>query len=260
MRESVVFLLSGVIFVLFPLAYGFQYGYESYTRYGPVPAWIWSSPLLLVALIAFLGWGIILLQVIRHAHRAVEVHKYGLHLDGYRHVLFVLPRTIDIYWGQITGISSRSARVNKISHRGVQSRVNHSFTIFLNQRKPIHISEADGSFASRKNLVELISRLKAGLYPRLLPVLQANLTSGSELSFGPLTLQKGHLLIRPSGLAFSLQKLPWDRIKLITILSGFLVVKLDGSGGNLIQYRFPASNIPNLELLLQLIDGMTNAE
>ena len=96
--------------------------------------------------------------------------------------------------------------------------------------------------AGLENTPELISQLKACLYPRLMPGFEANLQAGKSLYFGPLA-------ISPRGLACGSQRWPWVEVEYFDIQNGCLEVK----AGSRRALHFSAGQIPNLELLLQLV-------
>jgi hypothetical protein len=102
-----------------------------------------------------------------------------------------------------------------------------------------------------ENLPELITRLKAHLYPRLYPALQAGFLAGRAVAFGPVSVQAQGLRMRPHNQAIT----PWSEIRRVTVRSGELMVELKHlQKGNSLA-RIPVAKIPNLELLLKLIEA-----
>jgi hypothetical protein len=96
----------------------------------------------------------------------------------------------------------------------------------------------------------LIARIKARLYPGLLARSRQAFLSGSQLIFGPLTIQR-------QGLSLDLKKrreqtsetIPWSQVVHVDVQGGRLLIELD----SLPIQSIPVSKIPNLEIMLDLI-------
>jgi hypothetical protein len=146
-------------------------------------------------------------------------------------------------WDDILGISSVTIQ-DKIFDQAIRTR--HQLLIFVPKNKPIAIDDRVG------NLLELTTRLKAKLYPRLLPGFRARFQEGRQLSFGPVSVSTDSIMIRD-------RKLAWEQISRITVLTGNLIIETnDQAPGLSKKYRFPVIQIPNLELLLQVLQRSVN--
>jgi hypothetical protein len=89
---------------------------------------------------------------------------------------------------------------------------------------------------------DLLARLKTILYPRLLAKLQERYRIGEWVEFGPITVNTGRL--RLNG-----REQPWTDVHRLLVQSGFLVVEL----ANQVPIKIPVIQIPNLEIMLQVI-------
>jgi hypothetical protein len=230
----VLFFLLGLA-VLVPLGYGLYRAWHAYAHFGIAAASSWSRPWYLISLTALTLLILLAIFFVRQAHRFVAVHKHGLRL--------ALPRPISLRWEQIAGIA---IGVRQDRFIGFSVRTSYQAILYPNAGKPIRLD------SSLENLPELLTRLKAGLYPRLLPNLRASFLGGQWLHFGPVAIHCESIHIQKrSG---SIYRTPWSGVRQITVRSGILIVELE----NKPDIRLPASLIPNLELLLQLIQqGVT---
>jgi hypothetical protein len=238
-------LIPGFLGVLAPAGYGLWRADYAYTHFGPVAAGQWSRPWFLLAAAA-LG-AFILLAIVRSlsARQAVAVFQKGLFL---RRGLF---RSQKLLWEQIAGIAAESVQEHFLR---LPLKIHHQALLYPTLGKPIRLP------ANLENLPELVSRIKASLYPRLLPKLIENFRAGQWLYFGPLAIQQQSLHLGPPRIRLSETAarkglIPWSRIKHLTIRSGSLMVELHDHA----PYRIPVAKIPNLELLLQIVQQEVNA-
>jgi hypothetical protein len=146
-------------------------------------------------------------------------------------------RTRNLRWQQISGVALSATQAVFFDSRG-QTRLRA--VIYPNQGKPLRLGE------QLENLAELVSRIKASLYPRLLPDMKASFQAGKWLYFGPLALQAGVLRLQHA-------ELTWQQVEDIQVKNGYLAVSWREGQGPARNVRIPISKIPNLELLLQII-------
>lgn len=237
LREAWIWPLPGFILSLVLIITGMDWYYYGYTQYGPVAAQSWSQTWLAWGLlIAFLTLCLTIWQAFR-THVGISLFQYGIEVKLPRHPKFIKR------WDEITGIVSATIQDRFL---GYTIRTHHRLTIMLSHGKPITLDDRVGS------LLEMATRLKANLYPRLLPGLHARFQFGQALSFGPISIQLKYLGIRE-------RQIPWEHVGRITVLSGHLIVDTDNNTpDHLKKYRVPIYQIPNLELLFQVLQrGLT---
>ncbi len=93
-----------------------------------------------------------------------------------------------------------------------------------------------------QKIPDLIARIKAKVYPRLLRQMRAALQEGETLSFGVVSVhQRGILLYR--------SEIPWAQVTRLDIRSGKLVVESHITRTK----KIPVGKIRNVELLIQLL-------
>ncbi len=231
-REAWLWPIPGFILAAILVISGLDWYYYGYSQYGPTAAQSWSQD--------WLFWGIslgilTLILAAWQAYRArvrVNLYRAGvdINLPGSTHR--------SLRWEEITGVSNITTQD---SIRGHILRTKHQVKIFPVQGRPITL---DDRF---DNLLELTTRLKANLYPRILPGLRARFKAGQALSFGPITIQANVLSIRG-------RQLQWASINHITVLSGRLVIAInDQDVTHPKKISLPIQQIPNLELFLQVL-------
>jgi hypothetical protein len=221
------FILSGLLVIT-----GLDWYYYGYTQYGPIAAQSWSQDWLFWGILA----GVITLfitiwQVIRSRVR-VHLYRYGIV------VYLPLQGSRSLRWEDITGISSVTIQDSVFGHI---FHTRHQVFIYTTQWKPFTLDDRVG------NLLELITRLKANLYPRLLPGLRARFQQGQQITFGPLSIQANSLYIRG-------KQIPWENVSYITVNTGHLLVEtIDQGSERCKKLRISVHQIPNLELVLQVL-------
>jgi hypothetical protein len=230
-RELFTLFIPGVLLVFVPLGYGIYRAYTAYTRFGPAVAERWSRPWYLLALAALVVFLLLILLRLRLARRRVAVHQGGLNL--------VLARRRILPWISITGISTA---ITRRTFLGWSLGLRYSAVIYPARGRPVHLAPY------LEALPELISRIKASLYPRLATGLKNELKAGRWVRFGPLS-------IHPAALQVNKRRVPWAEIQGLTIQDGDLLVEWV----NQPRARLPISQIPNLELFLELAQECAHA-
>jgi hypothetical protein len=229
-RDLFSLTIPGGFLVLGPLAYGAYRATSAYTRYGPAAAESWARPWYILSITALFFLVLVTLLWLRESRNFIAVHQNGLRL--------ALPQQRSLRWDQIAGIG---ANIEQERFLGIRLRTRSNALIYPNTGKPIQIS-------SFKELPHLVAQLKAQLYPRLLPGLQDQFNSGQWLHFGPVSIQSDFCRIRA-------RQIPWESVRQVAVRSGDLVVELENDS----TIRLSASEIPNLEILLQIIQTGLNA-
>ncbi len=238
-------LIPGFLCVLAPAGYGLWRADYAYTHFGPVAAGQWSRPWFLLATVALAAFILLVIARTLAARRLVAVFQEGL---------LVKPgpfRSRKLRWEHIAGIASESTQEHFLN---LPMKTRQRALLYPTLGKPVRIRD------DLEKLPELVSRVKASLYPRLLPRLNESFRAGQWLYFGPLAVQKQSLHIgsrrprtprrpQPSESASPKGSIPWSRVERLTVRSGRLMVELHDHA----PYRIPVAKIPNLELLLQII-------
>ncbi len=236
-REAWLWPLPGFILAVILIITGLDWFYYGYTKYGPVAASSWSQNWL-VAGILICGITLIITSWQFYRSRvSINLYQYGISIK--------LPgRSIRNHrWEDISGIASATIQ-EKILGQIIRTR--HRCTLFFTQGTSI-------SFDDRVHkITELITRLKANIYPRLLPKLRLQYISGQQLVFGPIGIHINYIDIKE-------KQIPWDQINRITVNSGHLCIEISNQpAGHTTLHRISIEKIPNLELLFQILLRGTN--
>jgi hypothetical protein len=227
-RDVLLLFTPGIAACLAPLGYGLWRAEYAYTRYGPVAAEYWSRPWYYLAIAAAVIFMILGFFRLRLSLISVKVYQKGISVrTGFR-------RARDFGWEDFHGLTSSTTQEHFF---GFPVRSTHQARLILKSGKTIELPR------SLRNFPELISRIKVNLYPRLLPQLHSEFQSGAWLSFGPVAIQQ-------QGLRWDGQSASWQQVKRIDVREGKLVIEFTDHANKII----PVSRIPNLELVLQLID------
>lgn len=219
--------ILGGLAVLAPLEYGAWQEQVVQAERGVVAAQAASQQWYWLALFALAIFSLLVIVRLMARRGFVAVHENGLALRK------TWGKVRRLGWNAITGLSGEQSEQYFLGWRvGVRYRAVITPTTGRLVRLP------DGL----ENYPELLSQLKASLYPRLLPGLEANLQAGKSLYFGTLA-------ISPRGLVNGGQRWSWAEVSHFEVNNGWLEITTQAGH----PLRFPASQIPNLELLLQLI-------
>jgi len=231
-RDIFTLIIPGSLSVLAPLLYGFWRLRQGLLNYGPVAAGYWSRPWYILAVVAALVFIYAAIARIQSAGHFVIVYEGGLGLK--------LKRRHALRWEEMAGVSTETTGYHFL---GIPLGQGYQGMLHPNTGKPIRLTNAI------QDLPELLTLLKARLYPRLMPHLKANLESGQWIYFGPIAIRRDGFALRKRGKFPTSQPVPWSRLRRLDVTSGYLVVELSDQPHR----KLPVSQIPNVELLLQLI-------
>jgi len=247
--DMLTLFMPFTVAVIAPLVYGLWWAYSTVVHYGPLAASAWSRPWFILSGLAFALFLVVLAYRLYQAHRFVAVYKGGLRFNMPVGSGLGLPRTYRLTWGEIAGIATDATREQFL---GLPTRQRLRAVLYPNVGKPIRLGD------SLQNLPELISRIKASLYPRLLPSLRASFEAGQWLYFGEVAIQRQGLRTGRAPTAAPLSAIPWSHVQSISVQSGFLMVEFKEYSALPSVQQILVSRIPNLELLLQLVQqGVT---
>jgi hypothetical protein len=221
------------------LSHGVYLAFVTYERFGPVPALSISVPWIFLGKLTLLAW--ISIGIIRWASTQPGVRLYanGLFLEG--------RRKQSLTWDQIDGIAHGVTGRDRIRPGDMR----YFASLFPNTGRPVHLHGTGDGKRGMPYLPELVSRIKANLYPGLQVELARMFREGLPLRFGPLNIDQQGIRLRRRRPIPGMLSVPWDHVERITVESGYFLVK---SSNRHIPYRVPVSKIPNLEILLKIID------
>lgn len=226
-RDLVCYFTPAAAAALLPWAYGSWRSWYGSLHYGPAAAESWGLPWYLLSALATLSLLALAWMRLRQAGRWVRLYRNGLVI----HTRFGRRKTLP--WQELNGIAYQASELT-IFGRVYQARQHLSLYTHQDRRVVIDRRLSD--------ITDLAARVKARLYPHLLPQFRQAFSQGQTLIFGRLALNIDQLWLQGKGYA-------WHEIVHLELSSGHLVVELH----NQHSIKIPAKKIPNLELFLQLI-------
>ena len=231
--------LGGSLLSLSAIGFGVYLAFTTYEKYGPVPALARSAPWLISGFAVLFTWVSIGLLRWARTQPGIRLHANGLFIEGRRNQ--------SLTWDQIDGISQGVTAPDRLRPREMRYQVH----LFPSKGRPVHLHGSGDGTRGMPYLPELASRVKASLYPNLQVELARMFREGVPLRFGPLRIDREGLQARRWGPVPGTFSVHWRHVKRITVQSGyFLVESIDRRS----PYRLPVSKIPNLEILLKIID------
>ncbi len=204
--------------------------YTGYTQFGVAAGTGWSRPWLAASGLLIVA---VLIDAFRRrqlARRFAAVYKNGLkaHLPGLKNQT--------LRWQDIAGVTVDSSQASLL---GMNFSRELRLVVTSNMNGVARLgSELD-------NLPALIENLKREYYAFLTPRLEADFKANKWLYFGPVSLNQQTLQVR--GL-----KTPIEEIDQIAVKSGTLHIERRGRK----PLKVRTDRIPNLELLLKMIDSL----
>lgn len=233
--ELLGYLLLAAMAIGGPVLYGYYRVQYANAYYGPVAAITWSRPWFLLAGLALIVSLTLLILRFIESRRQINVHANGLFL--------ALSRKRFIPWGNISGVASGAVQGRFL---GIPLATHHVATLYPSVGRPVSLE------SSQEQLPELLTQVKARLYPHLLPHLKQAFDDGKRVYFGTIGIDQNGLLIK-SGTQTT-HNFTWKQVDHIRVESGMLLIEPVGEAG----IRMPVTKIPNLELLLQIIQTGVN--
>jgi len=211
------------------LGVGYWQTSANVTAYGPAAAG-WTRAWYILAALVTIPLLVWLITQLRRRTR-VSLHENGL-LFAQRRINYRIP------WGHITGIYDDHTRY-------------HLFGRTLSTRRRVRLETTTtptlvlrDDIAKMENLVE---QVKKRVQPLLYTSIHHALTNEKAVYFGPLTLTKKQIVINE-------HSIPWDDVGKISVDRGQLRIERNSGPALRRLIRVPTATIPNLELLLKLID------
>ena len=204
--------------------------YTGYTQFGVAAGDGWSRPWLAASGLLFAALLIDTFRRRRLARRFAAVYKKGLktHLPGLK--------SQTLRWQDIAGLTVDSSRTRLL---GLDLSNQHRLIVTSNVNGEARLS------SELHNLPALIENVKREYYAFLTPRLEADFTANKWLYFGPVSLNRKTLKV--SG-----QQTPIEEIERISVEAGQLRIERRGTK----PLKVRTDRIPNLELLLKLVDSL----
>ena len=226
-RDLITRYIPLIFLALLPFIYGLWRVDQALTFYGPAAGYIWGRPWFFLSALIFIPVVSQILRRIRGSHRLILVHKNGLQIK------WNPQKTQVIYWQDLSGISTQKLQETFL---GIPLGYSFKAVVHPNIGSPLKLDPRI------PDLEDLCFRIKGKIYPQLLSQLRDQQFEGKNLYFGPITLSPDFISIK--GEAF-----PWAEVSKMDVRKGTLVVELvDGR-----PKKFPVKEIPNIGILLQLI-------
>jgi hypothetical protein len=221
----------GIAATLGPLAYGRMQAEQAVARYGPAITSRYLWPWYGLALFGLAVFTVLVLHRVWQTRRSVKVFTSGLRVD--------LSPARRLRWEQITGIAV-----------GVRQRRIFGWPITTSYQARLYPTTGKSVRLGRgiENLPQLLTQIKAKLYPRLEKEHLARFAEGQWLPFGPLSVQ-AEALRWQTGRRTKPKIIRWEGVRQIDIRSGRLVVELHDHR----PLRIPVERLPNIEILLQIV-------
>jgi hypothetical protein len=226
-RDLITTFIPAALAVLSPYLYGLQRAQYARTNYGPAAVQNWSRPWFLLSTAALIPLLLFALRRLRRSHRIVRLYKNGISIQGMGW------RNRNLFWADISGISNLETQTRFL---GIPLGNKCLATLHPTIGKPVRL---DHRFP---HLDELCARIKAKIYPRLIPEMRSSLLSGSTLFFGPIDMNIERINIQG-------RHTPWVQISGIQVSQGRLMIEFEDQRIR----KIPVKKIPNIEIFIQLI-------
>lgn len=200
-------------------------------RNGPVLFWSSFIPFFLGSVFLFLLGIWAIWTAYANWKKAVVVYTNGLALSDRKGLKY-------LRWDEIDSIQSA---VTKHYTNGVYSGTTHVYTLMKSDGTRLVLND------TIQKVEQLSDALRQNVFPLLYSKYSAAYNTGQSLRFGPVTIS------RQNGLTVGKKSYPWTEISKITVNQGILQVTKKG-GGLFSGASAAASTIPNLEVLLSIVD------
>jgi hypothetical protein len=199
----------------------------AYSSFGPAAVPGWGREELAQAGLLFLVALLIFILLIARRKYGLIVSKEGM--------TFYRPFFAEVFvsWVSIEGIAFAQDQFTLKSNQ----RDNRA-AIWLNDSQRVSLNK----YAHPGDIPNVVTRIKAELYPQLEIRLRNLLLAGQEVSFGPVTLNVNGLKCRNKLFC-------WDQINQVALEKGSIALILSDRKS----LRFNIFQIPNLEILVLLV-------
>jgi hypothetical protein len=200
-----------------------------------VAARFWSRPWYLLAGCAALLLLLWLFIRLVHSRQYVALHQNGVRVR--------LSRRKQYAWSNLAGVATGVIRMRLL---GIPLYTRYQAELYPVIGAPVRLDDA------LENLPELLTQIKARLYPRLVPAMRKAFQDGQRVYFGPLAIQQNELRLEET--ERTPLSITWAQVRSVSVQAGMLVIDCEEAR----QIRLPVARVPNLELLLEIIQTGVN--
>lgn len=231
-----------VVFLLFSgagagLLWGAYNAYSRYLKFGPAIVitsltgpWILAGVLFLIGLVV--SW-----STFRNWKKSAVVYQNGM---AYRDRKGL--RT----WGW-DEFSSMTSAVTKHYTNGIYTGTTHVYKLMKRDGEKLVLNDTIAK------VEDLATEIRQNIFPLLYDNYAQAYNEGKNCAFGPVKLSKN------DGIQVGKKVYPWEDVEQVAIQKGKLSVKKKG-GGWLSGASATAAAIPNLEVMLSIIDQVVGLE
>jgi len=142
-------------------------------------------------------------------------------------------------WQWINVVSITTA-ITRHYHNGIYTGTTHVYTLFNNQNEKLIFNDVF------KKVEDLARNIEQGVYPILYERAAQAYNSGQTLTFGPVAINRG-------GIVIGKKTYPWTDVKQVSVQNGYVKVSKK-DGGWFSGASASAAVIPNLKILLSIIN------
>jgi hypothetical protein len=227
-------LIGAVIFfgaALASFAGGLYYAYDRTQRLGPVMFWRSLNGFLIAAVVFSIVGALLAWSAFSNWKKAAVIYQGGLAVRD-RKGLHAW------HWEEF---ASLTAAVTRHYTNGIYTGTTHQYTLVKKDGEKLLLND---TFAQ---VEELVQQIQQNVMPLLYKVYAEQYNSGQVCVFGPVRISKA------GGIQINKKEYPWDQVAQVAIERGVLSVKKK-DGGWFSGTNANASTIPNLEVLLLLVD------
>lgn len=226
-------ILVGLVGTSVSFSIGIWRWYLAYTQYGPAVVWRWSAPWIAAGLGLSPALVLGLLSWLRTRGTILAINPSGIVFRrGGSHQQLPWPEI------QALTVSGPWTGLPLLSTRGQPA----ALTIRASEDRRIQLTRELERFDV------LVKEIKSRVYPRLQRAYAGTFNDGGSLHFGPLQVHSG-------GLQVGRRRLTWDKVASADLREGTLEIRSKPASKQA-GFRLPAASIPNVDLCLQLIQGV----